>query len=90
MADQRLERLVAERVDAQRRDERDRGPEAGGRHGLVAALAAVVSAERAAEHGLAGLGQALGADDEVDVDRPDDEDPPAHDVARRGDGVTNR
>ena len=74
----RRQRVPAELVVAQRRDEHDRHAEPGGGDGLVAALAAVEPLERAAQDRLAGLWQPLRPDDEIDVDRPDDEDPPAH------------
>jgi hypothetical protein len=53
-----------------RPDERGRGAEPSRRDRLVAALAAMVSREAPADHGLARAGQSLGGDDEVDVDRP--------------------
>ena len=66
---------AAELVVAERRDEHDRHAEPRRGDGLVAALAAVEPLERPAQDRLAGLRQPLRLDDEVDVDRPDDEDP---------------
>ena len=45
----------------------------------LAALAAVVPLVAAADDGLAGAGQPLDGDDQVDVDGPDDDDPAGHD-----------
>ena len=72
----RLERETHEL--AERRDEHDRRTEPRRRRRLIAALAAVEPAERAARHGLARGRQPLRLDDQVDVDRADDEDPSAH------------
>ena len=73
-----------ERVVADGRDE-ERGPaETRGRDRLVAAFAALMALERAAGHGLAGRRQPLPADDEVDIDGADDDDPAAHRCARAG------
>ena len=79
-----------ELVVAQRGHEHNRRTEPCRGDRLVAALAAMGPAERAAEHRLAGLWQALRLDDEVDVDRPDDEDSTTHRaVALRHDPVMN-
>ena len=76
--DQRGPRLLTEPVAADRADERRRRPEARCGDRLVSPLAAVMSLEDAAGRRLAGRRQAHAADDEVDVDRPDDEDAAAH------------
>ena len=81
LAGQRRARIGAELVVAERGNEHDRDAEPRGRHGLVAALAAVEARERAAEHGLAGLRQPLGLHHQVDVDGSDDQDPTAHRLA---------
>ena len=67
-----------ERVVTDRADEEGPRPEPGGGHRLVAALAAVVLREPAADDGLALAGQPLRRDDEVLVDRADDDDPTGH------------
>ena len=76
---ERRARVLAERVAPDRADERDVRPEPGGRDGRVGALAAVVPLVAAADDGLAGAGQPLDGDDQVDVDGPDDDDPAGHD-----------
>ena len=67
-----------ERVVTDRPDEEGPCPEPGGGHRLVAALAAVVLREPAADDGLALGGKPLRGDDEVLVDRADDDDPTGH------------
>ena len=67
-----------ERVVTDRPDEEGPCPEPGGGHRLVAALAAVMLREPAADDGLALPGKPLGRDDEVLVDRADDDDPTRH------------
>ena len=68
------ERLVRERVTADRSDERDPGAEPRAGDGLVRTLAAREPRERRTAHGLAGTRQLLTAHDEVEVDRADDGD----------------
>ena len=67
-------RLRPERVVPDRADERGRRAEPGGRHGLVAALAAVMLGEPTPGHGLPRRRQPVDGHDEVDVDRPHDDD----------------
>jgi hypothetical protein len=67
-----------ERVVADGPDEHRLGTEPGGRDGLVAALAALVLGEPAADDGLARPRQVLRRDDKVHVDGADDDDPPGH------------
>ena len=74
---ERRPRRPPERVVADRPDEERPCPEPGGGHRLVAALAAVMLREPAADDGLAGRGKPLRRDDEVLVDRADDDDPTA-------------
>ena len=69
--------LGAEVVVAHGPDEQDRPPEPRRGHGLVPALAAVVALEDPAGDGLAGRREPLAANDQVDVDRADDDDPSA-------------
>jgi hypothetical protein len=71
---QLAERRRAEIVVADRADERHRGAEPRCGDRLVGALAAAVAGEAAARHRLARPRQRGNRDDEVGVDRADDDD----------------
>ena len=71
---ERLHERLAEPVVAHAAQERHVGAEEGGGGGLVGPLAAVALRETGVRDRLAGLGAALHAQDEVLVDRTDDED----------------
>jgi len=73
-----VSRLPPEGVIPDGPDEHDRRTEAGRRDRLVAALAAMVPRERPAGDRLARPRKPLDGDDQVDVDRSDDDDPTAH------------
>ncbi len=62
-------------VLADRADEMHLAARAGRGHGLIGSLPALVPGEHAAEHGLTGRGQRGQANDQVYVDRADDDDP---------------
>ena len=81
---ERGSRLRPECVGTDRADERRSRTEPRGRHGLVAALAAVMLGEPAAGHGLPRRRQSIDGRDEVDVDRPDDDDANLRPMARGG------
>jgi hypothetical protein len=67
--------LFAVRIGSDRCDERGRRTEPRGSDGLVTALASVVLSEPPAGDRLALLRQALRYDNEIDVERADDDDP---------------
>ena len=69
------QRIVSERVVADRREEVDLGPEPRAADRLVRALAAVVAPERAADHRLPRSGHAVKLDRQADPVAPDDRDP---------------
>ena len=77
-----LEDLDAHHVGPDRTDEEGRASEPRGGDRLVRALPPVVALEVPAGHRLAGDGKVPGADDQVDVDRPDDDDAAAHRASR--------
>ena len=53
--------------------QRDRGSDPTGRYGLVGALATVLAHESVADHRLTRGGKTLDANDQIDVDRPSDD-----------------
>jgi hypothetical protein len=76
------ERRLGQPVVADGGDEADVGAEPSRGHRRVAALSAAIALEAAAQHRFAPPRQPLGGDDQVDVDRPDDD----HDGARLSTG----
>ena len=75
------ERLVGERVDADRADHPHVRAEPRRGDGLVRALAAGEALERRAGDRLPGPRQPLDARDEVEVDRPDDGELDSHEAS---------
>ena len=71
-------RVARQRVVPDRADEDDPRSESGGRDRLVPALAARVTVEDRVADRLAGGGQVIDTRDEIDVHRPDDDDPTGH------------
>ena len=69
------ERLVGERIRADRTDHRHGRPEARARDSLICALSARVAREGRIRDRLAGPWEPLAPRDQVEVDRPDDGDP---------------
>jgi len=85
--------VVAVLVGTDGRDHRDTRPGAGCRDRGIGTLSAVMNGEAAAEHRLAGRRKVVGRDDEVDVERTDDDDVPSHvgeSTAAAGASATNR
>ena len=74
--------LLGGGVGAERGDELHRGACAGGRHRLVAALAAGCRRQRGGEHGLAGPRQGVDGEREIGVDTAHYADPRRHSCQR--------